>query len=92
MFKPLPKRKYPIEMVYFLKEHILVIYVQNIKGPKRKTSNLLEKLLEKDLVHCVTDSIFKRLKFEYFSSKTTSNQKIKLRTIFLMTAYFWRSH
>ena len=36
----------------------------NIKGSKRKTSYLLEELREKDLVHFVSDSIFKRLKFD----------------------------
>ena len=91
MFQSLPKSKYPTGMLYFLTEHTLIIYVQYIKGSKRKTSYLLEKLFEKDLVHFVSDSIFKRLQFDYSSSETVSNQKIKLRTIFLMTAYFWRS-
>ena len=91
MFKSLPKSKYPTGMFYFLTEHTLLIYVQYIKDPKRKTSYLLEKLFEKDLVHFVSDSIFKRLKFDYSSSENVSNQKIKkIRTIVLMTAYFWR--
>ena len=62
MFKFVPKSKYPPGMLYFLTEHTLIIYVQNIKGSKRKTSYLLETLFEKDLVHFVSDSIFKRLK------------------------------
>ena len=49
MFKSLPKGKYPTGMLYFLTEHTLIIYVQYIKCPKRKTSYLLEKLFEKDL-------------------------------------------
>ena len=48
MFKLLPNSKYPTGMLYFLTEHTLIIYVQYIKGFKRKTSYLLEKLLEKD--------------------------------------------
>ena len=73
MFKSLPKCKYPTGMLYCLTEHYLFIYVQYIKGSKRK----LEKLFEKDFVHFVSDSIFKRLKFDHSSSETISNQKIK---------------
>ena len=51
-------------MLYFLTEHTLIIYVQYIKVSKRNTLYLLEKLFEKDLVHLVSDSIFKRLKFD----------------------------
>ena len=75
MFKSLPKSKYPIGMLYFLTEHTLIIYVQYIKVSKRITSYLLEKLFKKDLVHFVSDSIFKRLKFDYSASETVSNQK-----------------
>ena len=71
-----PKRKYPTGMLYLLTEHTLIIYVQYIKSSKRETSYLLEKLFEKDLVHFVLESIFKRLKFDYSSSETVSNQKI----------------
>ena len=78
MFKSLPKSKYPTVMLYFLTEHTLIICVQYIKGSKRKTSYRLEKLFEKDLVHFVSDSIFKRLKFDHSSSETVSNQKIKI--------------
>ena len=88
MFKSLPKSKYPTGVLYFLTEHTLIIYVQSIKGSKRKTSYLLEKFFEKDLVHLVSDSIFKRLKFDHSSSETVSNKKIK--NCFLMTAYSWR--
>ena len=73
MFKSHPKSKYPTRMLYFLTEHTLIINVQYIKGSKRKTSYLSEKLFEKDLVHFVSDSIFKRLKFDYSSSETVSN-------------------
>ena len=48
---------------------------------------VLEKLFKKDLVHLVSDSIFKRLKFEYSSLETVSNQKLKLISVFLVTAY-----
>ena len=83
MFKSLPKSKYPTGMLYFLTEHTLIIYVQYIKGSNRKTSYLLEKLFEKDLVHFVSDSNFKRLKFDYSPSETVSNQKIKNKNYFL---------
>ena len=73
MFKSLPKSKYPTGMVYFLTEHTLIIYILYIKGSKRKTPLLLEKLFAKDLVHFVSDSIFKRLKFDNSSSETVSN-------------------
>ena len=69
-------------MLYFLTEHTLIIYVQYIRASKRKTSSLLEKLFEKDLVHFVSDIIFKRLKFDYSSSETVSNQKIKIKNHF----------
>ena len=77
-----------MRMLYFLTEHTLIIYVQYIKGSKRKTSYLLEKLLEKDLVHFVSDSIFKRLNFDYLSSDTVSNQKIKINNYFLYDCVF----
>ena len=82
MFKSLPKSKYPTGMLYFLTEHTLIIYVQYIKGSKRKTSYCLEKLFM-NLVYFVLDSIFKRLKFDYSSSETVSNQKIKIKNNFL---------
>ena len=44
-----------------------------------KTSYLLEKLFEKDLLYFVLDSIFKHLKFDCPSSETVSNQKIKIK-------------
>ena len=80
MFKSLPKSKYPTGMLYFLTEHtFIIICVQYIKGSKRKTSYILEILFEKDLVQFVSDSIFKRLKFDYLSSETVSNRKIKIK-------------
>ena len=88
MFQLLPKSKYPTGMLYFLTEHTLIIYVQYIKGSKRKTSYLLEKLFEKDLVHFVSDSIFKRLQFDYSSSETVSNQKIKIKNYSLDDCVF----
>ena len=81
MFKPLSKSKY-------LTEHTLIIYAQYKKGSKRKTSYLLEKLLKKDLVYFVSDSIFKHLKFDYSSSETVSNQKIKIKNYFLDDCVF----
>ena len=53
-----------------------------------KTSYILEKLFEKDLVHFVLDSIFKRLKFDCSSSETVSNQKIKIKNCFLDSCMF----
>ena len=88
MFKSLPKSKYPTGMLHFLTEHTLMIYVQYIKGVKRKTSYLLKKLLEKVLVHFISDSIFKRLNFDYSSKETVSNQKIKFKNYFLDDCVF----
>ena len=88
MFKSLPKSKYLTGMLNFLTEHALIIYVQYIKGSKRKTSYLLEKLFEKDLVHFVSDSIFKRLKFDYSSSDTVSNQKLRFKNCFIDDCIF----
>ena len=73
------------------KQKTLIIYVQYIKGSKRKTSIILEILFEKDLVHLASDSIFKRLKFDFSSSEFISNQKIKIKNCFFITAYSWRS-
>ena len=64
MSKSLPKSKYPSGMLYFVTEHTYIIYVQYIKSSKQNTSYLLENLFEKDLVHFVSDSIFKRLKLD----------------------------
>ena len=75
-------------MLYFLPEHTLIIYVQYIKGSKGKMSFLLEKLFEKDLLHFVSDSIFKRLNFDYSSSETVSNQKMKIKNYFLDDCVF----
>ena len=75
-------------MLYFRTEHTLTIYVQYIKGSKRKTPYILEKLFEKDLVHFISDSIFKRLNFDYSSSETVSNQKIKIKNYFLDDCVF----
>ena len=49
-------------------------------------SNLLE--FEKDLVHFVSDSIFNRLNFDYSSSETVSNQKVKIKNYFLDDCVF----
>ena len=88
MFKSLQKGKYPTGMLYFLTEHTLIIYVQYIKGFKRKMSYLLEKLFEKNVVQFLSDSIFKRLKFDYSSSETVSNKKIKIKNCFLDNCVF----
>ena len=84
MFKPLPKSKYPNGMLYFLTEHTVITYRQYmyIKGSKRKNFISLEKMFEKDLVHFVSDSIFKRLKSDYSSSETVSNQKKNKNRLF----------
>ena len=70
-------------MLYFQTEYTLIIYIQCIIGSKRKTLHLLEKLFEKDLVRFISDIIFKRLNFDYSSSETVSNQKIKNKNYFL---------
>ena len=55
---------------------------------REKTSYLLEKLFEKDLVHFVSDSVFKRLKFDNSSSETVSNRKIKIKNWFFDDCVF----
>ena len=75
-------------MLYSLTEHTLISYVQYIKGSKKKTSYLLKKLFEKDLVHFLSDSIFKRLKFDYSSSETVSDQNIKIKNWFFDNCVF----
>ena len=88
MFQLLQKSKYPTGMLHFLTEYTFLIYVQYTKGSKRKTSYFLEKLFKTDLVHFVSDSIFKRLKFDYSTSETVSNQKIKIENCFLDDCIF----
>ena len=78
MFKLLQNRKYPTEVLHFLAEHTLIMHVQFILGSKRKTLPLKEKLFKKDFEHFVSDSICKRLKFDYSSSGTVFIQQIKL--------------
>ena len=55
---------------------------------ERKTSYLLEKLFQKDLVHFVSDSNFKCLKFDYSSTETILNQKIKIKNCFFYDCVF----
>ena len=50
-----------------------------------------KKLIETDSEHFVSDSIFKCLKYDNPSLESVSNQRIKLRAIFLVNAYSWRS-
>ena len=90
MYKSLPKSKKISNWnaLYFLTEQTLIIYVQHIKGSERKSSYPLKKLFEKELVHFVSDSIFKRLKFDYSCSDTASNQKIKTKKCFLDDGVF----
>ena len=88
MFKLLPKSKYLTGRLYYLTEHTLIIYVHYMKGSKRKSSYLLEKLFEKDSVNFGSDSIFKRLKFDNSFSETVSNQKIKIKNHFLNECVF----
>ena len=91
MFKLLQKCKYPTEMLYFLVEHTLIMYVQFIIGSKRKSSPLKEKSFKNDFEYFISDSNFKRLNFDYSYSETVSIQRIKIRDIFLVTAHSWRS-
>ena len=57
MFKLLEKSKYPTEMLNFLAEHTLIIYIQFLKGFKRKAPSLLEKSFENDFERFASDSI-----------------------------------
>ena len=78
MFKLLQKSKYPTEMLHFLAEHALLIYVQFIISSKRKTSPFQEKWFENDFGYFVSDSNFKRFNFDFSSSETVLIQRIKL--------------
>ena len=73
MFKLLSKSNYPTEMFYFLTEHTIILHVQFIIGSKRKTSYILKKSFANVSEHFVSDSIIKRLKFDYSSSETVLN-------------------
>ena len=90
MFKLLEKSKYPTEMLYFLAEHTLIIYVQFIIGSKSDFT-LLREIVRERFEHFVSDSIFKRLNFDLSSSETVLIQQIKFRAIFLVTAHSCRS-
>ena len=68
----------------------VTIFFVNI-GSKRKTSHLLKKSFENVSEHFVSESIFKRLKFDYSSPETVSNHRLKLRPIFLVIMYSWRT-
>ena len=87
MFKSLPKSKYTTGMLYFLTEHTFIIYAQYIIGSKKKTPHIFEKLFEKDLVHFLKQH-FKHLKFDYSTSETISNQKIKIKNWFFDDCVF----
>ena len=54
----------------------------------KQTKYRLQKLFQKKLVHFVSDSIFKRLKFDYSSSETVSNQKMIIKNYFLADCLF----
>ena len=88
MFKSLPKSKYLTGMLYFLTEHIFYYLCTIYKRFQEKNFIYLEKLFENDLVHFVSDSIFKRLKFDYSSSETVSNQKMKIKNCFFDDCVF----
>ena len=63
-------QKVNIQLEYFVfsnRKHLNYLCTIYKKFQEKKTSYLLEKLFEKDLVHFVSDSIFKRLKFDYSS-------------------------
>ena len=45
MFKLLPKSKYPTEMLDFLAERTLIIYIQFIIGSKRKNFTPLREIV-----------------------------------------------
>ena len=47
MFKSLPKSKYLIGMLHFLTEQTLIIYVQYIKGSKRKNFISFREIVRK---------------------------------------------
>ena len=82
MFKSHPKSKYPTGLLYFHTEHTLFIYVQYIKGSKNKDFISLREIVRERLSTFRSDSIFKRLKFDYSSSETVLNQKIKIKNYF----------
>ena len=88
MFKSLPKSKYPTGMLYFLREHTLIIYVQYIKCSKRKIFISFREIVRERFSTFRFRQHFKRLKFDYSSSETVSNQKIKIKNYFLDECVF----
>ena len=72
-------------MLPFLTEHALIIYVQYIKGSKRKTSKLLENLVEKDL-----DNILNALNFAPHFQRPFRTKKIKIKNCSLDDCVFQR--
>ena len=82
MFKLLLKSNYPSRIFFSNRSHfnyLCTIY----KRFQEKNFIYFREFVEKDLVHFVSDSIFKRLKFDCSSSETVSNQKIKIKNCFL---------
>ena len=77
-------------MLYFLTEYTLIIYVQYIIGSKRKNFISFREIVRERFTTFRFRQHFKRLKLDDSSTETVSNQK-KIRTIFLMTAYSWRT-
>ena len=88
MFKSLSKSKYPTGMLYFLTEHTLIIYVQYIKGSKRKKIISFREIVREKFSTFRFRQHFKCLKFDHSSSETVSNQKIKIKKYFLDDCVF----
>ena len=83
MFKSLPNSKYPTGILYFLTEHTLIIYVQYIKGSKRKHIISFREIFRERFSIFRFSQHFKRLNFEYPSSEAVSIKTVFDDCIFL---------
>ena len=75
-------------MLYFLTEHILIIYVQYIKRFQEKNFISFREIVRERFSTFRFREHFKRLKFDYSSSETVLNQKIKVKNYFLDNCVF----
>ena len=88
MFKLLPKSKYPTGMLHILTEHTLIMYVQ-YKRFQEKNFISFREIVRERLSTFRFRQHFKRLKFDYLSSETVSNKRIKNKNCFLNDCVSW---
>ena len=77
MFKSLPNSKHQTGMLYFF-NFLCTIY----KRFQEKIFICIREIVRERFRTFVSESIFKRLKFDYSFSETVSNKKIKSKNYF----------